>query len=156
MLSRLRILFYVLPLLLLASCSGGAIYDEYNEVPESGWYKNDNARLDCNIDDTLSNYKFILSLRHSINYKFSNLFLFMSTTYPNGNIGRDTIELVLADKTGKWHGNGWGDIRDVSVPLIGNMRFPLKGNYTFELQQAMRTDTLKGIENIGIRIEKTE
>lgn len=142
--------------MIMFSCSQDVIYDQTIEVKSASWEKNELARFDCEIEDTLTNYRFILNLRHNIDYKYSNLFLFMNTTYPNGNKGRDTIEIIMAEKSGKWLGSGWGEIKDLSVPLIENIRFPLKGNYTFQLQQAMRIDTLSGIENIGIRIEKTE
>ena len=35
------------------------------------------------------------------------------------------------------------------------LRFPLKGIYSFHLEQAMRDEQLEGIEDIGLRIEKS-
>jgi hypothetical protein len=37
-----------------------------------------------------------------------------------------------------------------------NIRFPLKGKYSFSVEQAMRTPTLPMIMEIGMRIEKFE
>lgn len=141
------------PVFLLVSCSQNAIFDETIEVDEAGWYKNDLARFDLVIEDSISTFNYYLNLRHTVDYRYSNLFVFLKTTYPNGNVSRDTIEFVLADKSGEWFGKGWGKIRDNSVLLVEGIKFPLKGPYTFQIQQAMRVDTLKGISNIGIRIE---
>jgi gliding motility-associated lipoprotein GldH len=38
--------------------------------------------------------------------------------------------------------------------IMQRARFHHEGEYRFEVRQAMRSDSLKGIEDIGIRIEK--
>ena len=148
---------FILPLagllLFFASCNKDVVFDKSITVDERGWYKNDIARFDVVIEDSISAFNYYLNLRHSVEYRYSNLFVFMQTTYPNGNISRDTIEFVLADKSGKWFGKGWGEIKDNSVLLVEGIKFPLRGSYTFQIQHAMRVDTLKGISNIGITIE---
>jgi len=152
----LKSFFFLLllaPVFLLVSCSQNAIFDETIEVDEAGWYKDDLARFDIVIEDSVSTFNYYLNLRHTVDYRYSNLFVFLKTTYPNGNVSRDTIEFLLADKSGKWFGKGWGKIKDNSVLLVEGIKFPLKGSYTFQIQQAMRVDTLRGISNIGIRIE---
>jgi len=143
----------VLITVLSSSCGRNTVFDETIDVDESGWFKNDLARFDVLIEDSLASYNYYLNLRHSVDYRYSNLFVFMNTTYPNGNISRDTVEFVLADKSGKWYGKGWGEIKDNSIMLVRDIKFPLEGSYTFQIQQAMREDTLKGVSNIGIRIE---
>ena len=35
-----------------------------------------------------------------------------------------------------------------------NVRFAMKGHYRFTLEQAMRTPNLKGIYDVGLRVEK--
>jgi gliding motility-associated lipoprotein GldH len=80
------------------------------------------------------------------------LYLFLQTRFPNGNVSRDTLEIVLANAEGKWLGKGWGDIREDHVLLRKQLRFPLGGTYAFSVWQAMRQDTLKGIQDIGIQI----
>lgn len=67
---------------------------------------------------------------------------------------RDTVELTLADPSGKWLGSGMGDIWDNRVLFKQQFRFPEKGTYIFTLEQAMRIDPLPQIMDVGIRIEK--
>ena len=72
------------------SCDRNTIFDETINVDERGWYKNDLARFDVLIEDSISSFNYYLNIRHSVDYRYSNLFVFMNTTYPNLNISQDT------------------------------------------------------------------
>ena len=123
-------------------------------IPEAEWNQNYHVAFDVPIDDTISGYIFGIGLRHLENYRYSNLFVFLHTKMPNGNITHDTIECTLATPEGRWMGKSSGSMRDLIVPLNENLRFPLSGTYHFEIEQAMREPMLKGISDIGIYIEK--
>jgi gliding motility-associated lipoprotein GldH len=151
-----KITFFVGILFVLAACSRSSMYDEQVTLPQEGWYKDELARFEVMVDDTIQGYDFFLNIRNNVEYRYSNLYLFMITKFPNGNISRDTLECILATPEGKWLGKGWGAVRENTLLLNPNMRFPLKGKYEFLFQQAMRTDTLKDIRDIGIRITKSE
>ena len=142
--------------ILLGSCSSNTVYNETVDISPEGWYKDEAAAFAVTIEDTVKNYNFYLTVRNTTDYRYSNLFIFLNTILPNNNKTRDTIELVLADYTGKWLGNGWGSVKENNLLLKKNLRFPLKGEYRFFIQQAMRTDTLKGIRSVGLRLETTE
>ncbi len=140
--------------IIIASCDPGRVYDESREIPPAGWHKDSAAVFVTEMNDTVSTYDFYINLRHTTDYRYSNFYLFLNTFFPNQSMARDTIELILADKTGEWQGSGFGSIKDLQVPVRKNLRFPVSGIYRFEIEQAMRQDTLRGISNIGIRIEK--
>ena len=101
-----------------------------------------------------SHVVFGIGLRHLENYRYSNLFVFLHTKMPNGNVTHDTIECTLATPEGQWIGKSSGSMRDLLVPLNENLHFPLSGSYHFEIEQAMREPALKGISDIGLYIEK--
>lgn len=143
-------------ILLLTSCDPGRVYDQSREISPEGWHKDSAAVFMVDVGDTLSARRFMISLRHTADYRYSNFYLFMDTYFPNQTMARDTIELILADKTGEWRGSGFGSIKDLQVPVRENLRFPVTGTYRFEIRQAMRQNTLKGIKSIGIRVEKQE
>ena len=65
------------------------------------------------------------------------------------------LQYYLADDKGRWYGKGFGDIHELKLPYRSNVFFPLKGEYTFTVQHGMRKEDLKGVYDIGIRIEKT-
>lgn len=137
----------------LASCGKG-IYNERVVIPEAGWAQDFKTTYDLTVADTVSNYTFGIDVRHLENYRYSNLYVFMNTTMPNGNHTRDTIEITLSTPEGKWIGKSSGSMRDIRKILMPNMQFPLTGSYHFEIEQAMREPVLKGIADIGLYIEK--
>jgi len=136
------------------SCNSNTFYNQNVEIPTQGWDKNNAAVLSFSIDDSLSNFNFELNIRNTTNYRYSNLYIFLITEFPNGNVSRDTIECILANKQGKWLGKGWGDIKENHITLKSGLRFPLTGNYRFSIQQAMRVDTLMGIHDVGLSLVK--
>ncbi len=147
-----KLLLLSLVMALLSSCGNSTIYDQQVAIPEAGWYKNEAVRFDVLIADTLVPYDFDLTLRHTTDYRYSNLYVFMTTRFPDGKISRDTIECALADLSGKWLGKGWGKEKDDQINLRTQLVFPQSGAYQFYIQQAMRTDTLKEISMVGLRL----
>ncbi len=148
-------LVYILIVLMLGltACTNDS-FDKRTVIPEAEWRQEDRVAFDVDINDTLSGYEFGIGLRHLENYRYSNLFVFLHTRMPNGNVTHDTIECTLATPEGKWLGKSSGSMRDMIVPLNENLRFPLTGTYHFEIEQAMREPVLKGISDIGLYIEK--
>lgn len=136
-----------------ASCTNES-FNRRTVIPDAEWRQEDRVPFDVNISDTTSLYEFGISLRHLENYRFSNLFVFLHTRMPNGNVTHDTIECTLATPEGKWIGKSSGSMCDLTVPLNEHLLFPLSGTYHFEIEQAMREPVLKGISDIGLYIEK--
>jgi gliding motility-associated lipoprotein GldH len=95
-------------------------------------------------------------IRHSEAYAYNNIFLFVTTKYPDGKVLTDTMEVILANQKGEWLGSGMGDIYDFKVPIKKNIRFPLGGKYQFVFEQGMREDPLPMIMDLGFEIEKSK
>jgi gliding motility-associated lipoprotein GldH len=146
--------FTILLVWFLYSCGKERIYDQSISIQDQSWQQDSILRFIVTIDDTIILHKFYLNIRHNTDYSYSNIYFFFNSTLPNGNKTRDTIECILANPMGKWLGKGFGKIRDNRILLNSGLRFPMKGIYLFEIGQAMRTERLKGVEDIGIRIEK--
>ena len=68
----------------------------------------------------------------------------------------DTIEFYLADHRGQWLGTGMGAWKEMPVLYRQALRFPRSGTYTYTIRHGMRTDPLRGIHDIGMRVEKRE
>ena len=149
-----KILFAIAVTILIASCGRNTLYDESVVIPEAKWDNENIPYFNVAVDDTLTDYAFYLNIRHLENYRYSNLYVFMHTEFPNGNVTHDTIECVLATPDGRWMGKGSGTMRSAKVLLNPNLRFPLSGEYRFEIEQAMREKELRGITDIGLCFEK--
>lgn len=143
-----------LVLLLLTSCDSHLVFDKYERVPDASWKINAPVHFEVNITDTLSAHNLYIGIRNKGSYAYNNLFLFITTTSPTGSTVRDTVEITLAGPEGKWKGRGFGDLFTLRTMWKKNVRFPYTGIYSFDLVQAMRNDPLKGITDVGIRIDK--
>lgn len=147
-------IIYLFIAILLVSCGSDKLFDESVVIPDAKWDNKNILSFDVNVEDSLEVYSFYLNIRHLESYRYCNLYVFMHTTFPNGNLTHDTIECFLAAPDGRWMSKGSGTMRSARVMLNPAMRFPLTGDYHFEIEQAMREDVLKGISDIGICFEK--
>lgn len=145
--------FFLLFVLALTGCDN-VLFQQSHEVPNKNWEAGHAFRFDVPVQDTMGSYDFYIDLRNSSNYPYANIYMFVSTTFPSGKTARDTVECILADKRGKWLGNGLGDILDNHILFKENIRFPNTGTYTFEFEQGMREESLPAILDVGISIEK--
>lgn len=142
--------------LLLFGCDKNQVFEKNQKIPDYNWDQNNALTFLVNITDTLSYHTIYLNVRNAGNYRFSNLFLFINTRLPQGQLQRDTAECILATSDGKWLGEGLGDIYDNRILFKDRVRFPQVGEYRFDLIQAMRVNPLQGIMDAGIRIEKKQ
>ena len=123
-------------------------------MPQETWKLIDIPSFKVLITDTLTSNYVSFTIRNGSSYPFRNIFLFVSTTSPDGKKITDTLQYNLADEKGKWYGRGFGDIHELNLPYKSNVFFPLKGTYEFKIQHGMRIENLKGVYDIGLRIEK--
>lgn len=142
--------------LFLSSCNKNIVYSKYQTFEDAQWYAKDKAVFDLEITDTQTLNNISLMVRHADTYPYNNLFLFVTTKYPDGKVLTDTMEVILANSKGEWLGSGVGDIFDFKVPIKKNVRFPLGGKYQFVFEQAMRVDPLPMIMDFGFEIEKSK
>ena len=140
-------------MLTLGSCNSGSVYHEYVTIEGGSWHRDSIFHFEAPIEDSISLNNFFINIRNNSDYPYSNLYLFVTTEFPNGHSTIDTIECILADKDGRWLGSGSGSIKDNKIMLQQALRFPLNGTYHFYLEQGMREEKLEGIEDIGFSIE---
>lgn len=142
--------------ILFSACNSGVVYNKYNTFEKSEWYGKNKAVFEVEIADNQPLYDVNLMVRHAEAYPYSNLFLFLTTKYPDGKSTVDTLECRLSNSKGEWLGNGAGDIFDLTIGLTKSVKFPLVGKYTFSFEQAMRTDPLPLITDFGMEIKKAK
>ncbi len=138
------------------SCNRDVVYNKYITFKDNEWYAKDKAVFDVEVTDNQSLNNISLMIRHADSYPFSNIFLFVTTKYPDGKVLTDTMEVVLANGKGEWHGSGAGDIFDLTVPIKKNVKFPQTGKYQFIFEQGMRQDPLQMIMDFGFEIKKSK
>lgn len=153
--NKIVFIFILFSSLLFTSCNKDVVYTHYETFKDNEWASKEKATFDVDITDNNTLNNISLMVRHADGYPYSNIFLFVETTYPDGKTLRDTMEVILANNKGEWLGSGAGDIFDLKVPIKKNVRFPLAGKYKFVFQHAMRSDPLPLIMDLGFEIEKS-
>lgn len=153
--TRIRLLFYgTILLLATAGCQHNGAFEEYKTIPSAGWHKDSTMVFDFTIAETQNLQNIYLNVRNHVTYSYSNLWLFIEITGPDGETQKDTFEVILADPAGKWMGKGFSGLKNQQVPYRNRISFPKPGNYRVSVKQGMREEWLKGISDLGIRVEK--
>ncbi len=142
--------------IVLFSCNGNSVYKDYEKIPDRLWNKDYQTSFEFEIEDTSQRHQVDILIRNAGMYPFSNLWIFIHQTSPDGYTQTDTLECILADEAGKWLGDGMGDIWDNEILWRRNYKFPQTGKYTYSIEHAMRTDILPGIMDVGLNIKKQE
>jgi gliding motility-associated lipoprotein GldH len=150
----IKILGLSLLVVLISSCDSNKIFEEYIEVENANWKKENIASFEFNAKDTTTAHNLYINVRNTGAYSYSNLYLFVTMQGPSGGLLKDTVNCILADNRGKWLGSGVGDLWDLRIPYVGGFKFAQSGNYIVTLEQAMRAEGgLDGITDIGLRVE---
>ncbi len=152
--NRMYIILFVV--FILSSCESINTYQKYESIPHYSWQSDYKLNFPVEIKDTAVRYNIYINTRHSDAYPYMNLWLFVSTTLPDGSTLKKRVEIPLANSEGKWFGEGTGDVWDASYLIQQNTFFDKAGKYIFTLEQNMRQDPLPGIMAMAVRIEKTE
>lgn len=149
-------LFLVLGFLI--GCVPSGQYEHITSIPKNRWNKSFNPVFELNITDTNSYYKLYFYFQHTDAYPFSNLWLQMATTPPNGSARISKVEVPLANEEGKWFAKGMNEIREHKADLTtnGRLHFATPGLYKIKLSQIMRVDPLPEVMNVGLILEKVD
>lgn len=118
------------------------------------WDKKAEQKFDFKIKDAQNPKNIIFVVRNNNEYPYSNIRLFVN--FSDSKTKRkitDTLNYNLALPNGEWLGKGFGDTKEILFQYKVNYKFPANGDYSIGITQAMRTDKLKGIEDIGVKIE---
>ena len=138
---------------LLIQCDKNRVFEENKEIPDGVWNRDYKVSFQVYIKDSITPHNIYVNIRNSGSYPYRNIYLFITTT-SKGIVVKDTLECLLADEKGKWFGDGLGDLWDHQVSFKKNIRFPHSGIYNFEFEQAMRSENLPMIVDVGLRVEK--
>ena len=140
--------------LLSVACDSSVLYDETARIDEKGWLYSDAVTFNFEAADTMTAYTCYLDIRNRNSYPYSNIYLNITTIYPDGSIAADTnLQFVMAQPDGEWLGRYNGRYVDGRYPFC-RFRFPQQGAYQFVIRHAMRDTMLPGIMDIGMHISK--
>ncbi len=144
----------IIIMLLSVSCSRQTVFQDHEAIPSSDWFIDNKINFSVEINDTAQIHELYLMVRNTTDYPYRNLFIFLDIEFPDQRTLRDTIECMLAKTDGQWTGKGFGKIRSNEFLFRDDVWFPMQGLYTFRMQHGMREEPLRGISDVGIRIQR--
>lgn len=140
----------------LGSCESGTLTDTFAPVENHAWEYNDVKTVEVVVDDTTQLYDILVNLRHAGDYEWQNIYVRMHILSPQGDSTAERLSLMLADSKGKWLGSGLGDIITIQAPYKQGIQFRQLGTYRFTLEQHMRVNPLKGVYEVGLKVQTTK
>jgi len=147
------LIFFIFTLLILSSCKNNIVSSDSKEIKGEVWNINQIVKLETNIADTQKSYNLLINVDLKEDFLTNNLWLFISTKSPSGNVQNDTLIFYVTDEKGKWFGNKSGDIITNKFLYKSNIKFPELGIYSFQISHGMRENDLPKVRSVGISIE---
>lgn len=153
--SREVLLLFLLAVSGLTSCQDTqTVVDNNFEISGQNWSYTEKVQTPFLIANPDQLHNLYVNLRLTSKYKYSNIFLLIHITGPDGKKTTERKEFRLALPDGEWLGSGSGNLYSFQMLFKENYKFPLKGKYVVELEQNMRDNPLANVSDAGVRIEK--
>lgn len=138
----------------IASCSKGEAYFEFNKVEKGEWLRD--TILVFNIDslsvDPLLKYDIQLDIVYTSLYPYHDLWMTITHNLIDSMFLSDSVKVILIDDYGKRTGSGNAGLYQLSVPYKMDINLDTITSYTVSVRHSMRDRKLKGIEKIGLKI----
>lgn len=151
----LKVLLYFGLLLMLYSCNQDIVYDKKSEV-STPWKYGQKLDFNYEINDTTRAYDLIISLDHSSSFSYENLYLNVSTVFPDGKTTTYPVSFQLTDEKGDWVGACNGDRCITDIEMASAAYFKTPGQYKLILEQYSRNENLDGIYSVRIKVVKSK
>ena len=146
----------LLPVLLMSCQDNITVADTNQKIQGKNWSYTEKIIVPVEILSNDMLYNVFVNIRHTGDYRYSNMFILVHLTDPKGKKTTERKELTLALADGEWLGSGSGNMYSYQIPIKENFKFPSNGKYIFELEQNMRDNPLNHVTDAGIRVEKAE
>lgn len=151
-----NVFLFLIAVSILSACGKEPLFIKTYDFKNHIWGGGESPKFTFHARDTKTAYDFVLTLRTSTDYEYSNLWVFMYTKNPNKTIRKDTLNLPLAKQNGKWMGKNTGSIVENEFLIGFNKKFPAKGEYTVRFEQAIMQSNVENVIDLTFQVRKTE
>lgn len=140
----------------LLGCGPTPYYSEELPINNKIWNEELEVVFEIDVVDTVSTYELQLQIEHDIEYRHQNIYLSISTEFPDDKKKEEKLAIDFADKKGNWLGDCGGKTCALTVYLLEAFKFPDSGKYRFGFRQFTREKELKGVEGLQLSLYKSE
>jgi gliding motility-associated lipoprotein GldH len=133
-------------------CNTNNLVDVNSEMPKRNWSYVNTIKASANITDPAKPFMLYFKLRHTAEYRYSNIFVLLRIKDPHNKTQTKRFEFRLAQADGQWLGSGSGNLFTYKFRLLSDYHFPESGKYEFEIEQNMRDNPLKEVSDAGLSL----
>ena len=139
----------------MQACTEQPFYEKSYSFKGNEWDQRVKPRFKVEIKDTSQVYDFLITLRNTTDYAYSNCWIYLNSLTPNKLSAREPFEIRITNPDGTWVGNKSGTIVE-NLLYFKKRKFPIAGTYYFRLEQGVIQESLDEVLDIGLRIEKSK
>lgn len=151
----LSIAAVILALLLFTACNPNRVFEEYHsDFTQNRWHEDEPVNFTVHIEDTVSEHKLYVALRHVYGYQFETMKIYVDVTTPSGKSVTKGYDLQIMGGDGKYLSDCAGDICDLEVLLEEHVRFVEPGDWKFVIFCDMDRPYVPNVMEFGVIIDK--
>lgn len=140
-------------IILLFSCDSDTIPAGAFVFEDKRWPDDLIVPFEFEMSDTSNTYDFVLILRNTTDYKYSNLFVGIEEFKPYGSSVTQRHEIPIAYPDGSWIGDKSGSIIENKY-LIKRSRVPYIGKYKFEIKHLITDKEVEEVLDLSMMVHK--
>jgi gliding motility-associated lipoprotein GldH len=138
------------------ACKPTPFYTNIQDVDPLGWSYDNKKSFTVEVTDTMPYYDMHLNVTHSTNYSYQNMYMKVTTSFPNTEDKTEQLNIDVAEKNGNWIGKCSDEICQIKVYLLEKFKFADQGTYTFSFEQDGRDNPLLGVKELQLDIIKAK
>lgn len=141
--------------MVLSACGPDFLLKEHKDIPKGIWAYRDTIDFKFTVTDTGALYNLYVDFSYADTFPNQNIYVKFYTRFPDGKRLSKPLSFDFFDPQGAPAGKCSGGKCSTQIPIQENAFFEKAGDYTITLEQFGRRDSLPGILNIGLNVEKT-
>ena len=134
-------------------CNSDTVPAGAHSFENNVWSFEEEVQFEFEMNDTSSVYDFVLILRNTNDYRYSNLFVTVEEIPPYGESTKSLHEIPIANPDGSWIGTKSGSIIENKY-LLKRGPLPFIGNYKFVVKQAITDETVEEVMDLTMLLTK--
>ncbi|NNC96338.1 MAG: gliding motility lipoprotein GldH [Chitinophagales bacterium] len=150
------LLIIAFSLCLLGCIDNKPVFEKNLTVDKSGWSYDESLQFEVPVKIQPDTFDLFVNVRYNKQFPWRNLWVNINTEFPGGSSSEARLNLKLESSKGESYGKCTGDICFVRIPVQYHAIFPDSGTYIFTIEQDMRVNPIKEIEQIGLRVERSK
>lgn len=144
--------FSFLCVVLFSACEKQPFYEKGYSFEKNTWTQRVKPRFVIDVKDISKPYTFMVTVRTTTDYKYSNLWMYMNTVTPDGQKGREPFQMIITNPDGTWTGKKTGTVVETSL-FFKKRKLPKKGKYVFIIEQGITEAEVDQILDIDFRVD---